>query len=154
MGDQLEARINAVEHVQEEFGHDIREIKKELVRLAKLIEPRTEAKVVHPQDFSPSLTQPFPRFGQHPNPRPSIPVASNEACRPNLRHLLDTPNTAPVHTKASSSSNPSSSSENCLEGPKTDMDTIQWDPISSLYAELFPKLLKSRFITPIHLPPF
>ena len=48
MGDQLEARISAVEHVQEEFGHEIREIKKELARLAKLIEPRTEAKVVHP----------------------------------------------------------------------------------------------------------
>ena len=80
MGDQLEARISAVEHVQEEFGHEIREIKKELARLAKLIEPRTKAKVVHPQEFSSFSTQPFPRFGQHPNPRPSIPIASNEAC--------------------------------------------------------------------------
>ena len=51
------------EHVQEEFGYEIQEIKKELFRLAKLIEPRTEAKVVHPQEFPPSLTQPFPRFG-------------------------------------------------------------------------------------------
>ena len=74
MGDQLEARINVVERVQEEFGHKIREIKKELARMAKLIEPRTEAKVVHPQEFSPSSTQPFRHFGQHPNPRPSIPM--------------------------------------------------------------------------------
>ena len=33
------------------------------------------------------------------------------------------------------------------------MDRIRWDPISSLYSELFPKLLKSYLITPIHLPP-
>ena len=68
MRDQLEARISVVEHIQEEFGHEIQEIKKELARLAKLIEDRAEAKVVHPQEFSPSPTQSFPRFGQHPNP--------------------------------------------------------------------------------------
>ena len=100
------------EHVQEEFGYEIQEIKKELFRLAKLIEPRTEAKVVHPQEFLPSLTQSFRRFGQHPNARPSIPIASNEDCRPNLRHLLDTPKIASVHMKASLYSNQSSSSEN------------------------------------------
>ena len=110
MRNQLEARISAMEHVQKENGHEIREIKKELARLAKLIEPRTEAKVMHPQEFSPSPIQPFSRFGQHPNPRPSIPIASNEACRPNLRHPLDTPKTMPVHTKVSLSSNQSSSS--------------------------------------------
>ena len=56
MRDQLEARISSMEHVQEEFGHEIREIKKELARLAKLMESRTEAKVVQPQEFSPSPT--------------------------------------------------------------------------------------------------
>ena len=137
MGDQLEARISAVEHVQKEFGHKIREIKKELTRLAKLIEPRIEAKVVHPQEFSPSPTQSFRRFGQHPNPRPSILVASNEACRPNLRHTLDTPKTASVHTKASLSSNQSSSSKNHPKEPKTSTNRIRWDPISSSYAKLF-----------------
>ena len=53
MGDQLEARINVVEYIQEEFGHEIQEIKKELVRLTMLIENHTEAKVVYSQDFCP-----------------------------------------------------------------------------------------------------
>ena len=153
MGDQLKARISDVEHVQKKFGHEIREIKKELARLAKLIEPHTEAKFVHPLEFSPSPTQPFPRFGQHPNPRPSIPIASNEACRPNLRHPLDTPKTAPVHTKASLSSNQSSSSKNHPTGPKTGTDRIRWDPISSSYVKLFSKLMKSCLITSIHMSP-
>ena len=56
MRDQLEAQISDVEHIQEEFGHEIREIKKELAKLANLIEPRTKAKVVQPQEFSPSPT--------------------------------------------------------------------------------------------------
>ena len=41
MGDSLEARISTVEHIQEEFGHDIQEIKGQLVRLIKLIEGHT-----------------------------------------------------------------------------------------------------------------
>ena len=125
MGDQLGARISSMEHVQEEFGHEIREIKKELARLAKLIESRTEAKVVQPQEFSPSPTQPFPHFGQHPNPRPSIPIASNEACRPNLRYPLDIPKTASFHTKASLSSNQSSSSKNHPKRLKAGTDRIR-----------------------------
>ena len=55
MGDQLEARINAIESIQEEFGHDIREIKEQLVRLTKLIEDRAEVRVVQPREFSPSV---------------------------------------------------------------------------------------------------
>ena len=153
MGDQLGSRISFVEHVQKEFGHEICEIRKELARLAKLIEPRTEAKVMPPQEFPPSPTQPFPHFGQHPNPRPSIPFASDEACRPNLRHPVDAPKTAPVHTKASLSSNQSSSSENHPKRPKAGTDRIRWDPISSSYAKLFSKLMESRLIMLIHLPP-
>ena len=42
MGDLLEARINVVEQIREKFGHEIQKIKKELVRLAKLVKPRTE----------------------------------------------------------------------------------------------------------------
>ena len=76
MRDQLEARISSIKHIQEEFEHEIREIKKELARLATLMESRTETKVVQPQEFSPSLTQPFPHFGQYPNPRSSIPFTS------------------------------------------------------------------------------
>ena len=148
MRDQLGAQISSMEHVQKEFGHEIREIKKELARLAKLIESCTEAKVVQPQDFSPSPTQPFPHFGQHPNPRPSTPVVRNEACRPNMRYPLDTPKTAPFHTKASLSSNQSSSLENHPKGPKTGIEKIQWDPSSSSYAKLFSKLMESRLIMP------
>ena len=153
MRDQWEARINAIENIQEKFGHEIREIKKEFSRLARLVEPRTKAKVMHPQEFSPSLTQPFPHFGQHPNPRPSIPIASNKACRPNLRHSLDTPKTVPVHTKASLSSNQSSSLEHHLKGSKAGTDRIRWDPISSSYVKLFSKLMESRLITSIHMSP-
>ena len=56
------------------------------------------------------------------------------------------------------SSNKLSSSESHPEGPKASMDRIRWDPISFSYAELFPKLMKDRLITLIHLlplkPPF
>ena len=38
MGDLLEAQISAVEQIQEKFGHEIQEIKKELASLAKLVE--------------------------------------------------------------------------------------------------------------------
>ena len=38
MGDRLEARIDAIENIQEEFGHDIREIKEQLARLTSLLE--------------------------------------------------------------------------------------------------------------------
>ena len=38
MGDQLEARISVVENIQEEFGHDIREVKEHLARLTSLFE--------------------------------------------------------------------------------------------------------------------
>ena len=75
----------------------------------------------------------------------------------NLRSNLQPPKctleSAPIRTKTPLSSNPSSSSENYPEIPKAYMDRIQWDPIFSLYVELFPNLLKSRLITPIHLPP-
>ena len=43
MGDSLETRINIVEHIQVEFGHDIQEIKGQLAKLTKLIEGHTGA---------------------------------------------------------------------------------------------------------------
>ena len=46
MGDQLEARINAIESIQEEFEYDIPKIKEQLARLTKLVEDCAEAKVV------------------------------------------------------------------------------------------------------------
>ena len=38
MGDRLEARLSVIENIQEEFGHDIREVKEHLVRLITLFE--------------------------------------------------------------------------------------------------------------------
>ena len=47
MGDQLEARISAVENTQEEFGHDIQEVKEHLARLTSLFEDYIKTQVVH-----------------------------------------------------------------------------------------------------------
>ena len=94
MGDQLEARINAIESIQEEFGHDIREIKEQLVRLTKLIKDRAEARVVQPRESSPSVPRFSPHCFPHPNPRPYILAAnrvSNETYRPNLCPLMHAP---------------------------------------------------------------
>ena len=85
MRDLLEARISAVKQIQEKFGHEIQEIKKELVRLAKLVEPRTEAEVGHPQKSSLSPTRLGPRFCQFPSPQQSIPIVSDKAYCSNLR---------------------------------------------------------------------
>ena len=66
MGDQWEARIGAIENIQEEFGHDIREIKEQLARLTSLLEDHIRTEVVHPR-------------GQSPNqqvPRPFVPTTS------------------------------------------------------------------------------
>ena len=52
MGDLLEAWINAVKQIQKGFGHEIQEIKKELARLAKLVESRTKEEIGHPQKSS------------------------------------------------------------------------------------------------------
>ena len=45
MGDRLEARLGTIENIQEEFGHDIREVKEHLARLTRLFEDyiRTQA---------------------------------------------------------------------------------------------------------------
>ena len=38
MGTQWEARISAIKNIQKEFGHDIREMREQLVRLTNLFE--------------------------------------------------------------------------------------------------------------------
>ena len=53
MGDQGEARISAIENIQEEFGHDIREIKEQLARFTSLLEDHIRIEVVHPRGSSP-----------------------------------------------------------------------------------------------------
>ena len=49
MGDQWEARISAVENIQEEFGHNIREIKERLAKLTSLFEDHIKTEAMHPQ---------------------------------------------------------------------------------------------------------
>ena len=61
MGDQWEAQISAIENIQEEFGHDIREIKERLVRLTNLFEDHIQTVAVHPRDPTPLPNQQVPR---------------------------------------------------------------------------------------------
>ena len=96
MGDQWEARINAVENIQEKFGHDIREIKERLARLTSLLEDHIKTEVVHPRGPSPlpnrQVPRPFvqttsylPRKTDRPNlwqPRPTASPTFRTTSRP------------------------------------------------------------------------
>ena len=57
MGDQWEARISAIKNIQEEFGHDIREIKERLARLTSLFEDHIKTEAMHPRGPSPLPNQ-------------------------------------------------------------------------------------------------
>ena len=96
MGDQWEARIGAIENIQEEFGHDIQEIKEQLARLTSLLENHIRIEVVHPRGPSPlpnrQVPRPFvqttgylPRKTDRPNlrqPKPTAPPAFRTTSRP------------------------------------------------------------------------
>ena len=96
MRDQWEARIGAIENIQEEFGHDIREIKERLARLTSLFEDHIKTEAVHPRGPSPLPNRQVPRpFVQttsylthrtdRPNlrqPRPTAPPAFIATSRP------------------------------------------------------------------------
>ena len=66
MGGSLEARINIMENIQEEFGYDIQEMKGQLARLTKLIEGHTE---IVPEDIHGSPFNPLPSNDDHQNSR-------------------------------------------------------------------------------------
>ena len=115
---QLEARISARESIQEEFGHDIREIKEQLARMTKLVEDRTKGRVVQPRESSPLVPQLSPHFFPHPNSHPYIPAAnnvSNETYRPNLCPSMHAPMITPAGVRMSQSVNQSSKS---MDQPK------------------------------------
>ena len=57
MVDQWEARISAIENIEKEFGHDIREIKGRLARLVSLFEDHIKTEAVQPRDPSPLPNQ-------------------------------------------------------------------------------------------------
>ena len=80
MRDQWEARISVIENIQEEFGHDIREIKERLVRLTNYFENHIKTKAVHSRGPSP--------FPNQQVPRPFVQTTSylpRGTDRPNLR---------------------------------------------------------------------
>ena len=54
MGDHLEVRLSAIENIQEEFGHDIREVKEHLARLTRLFEDYIKTQAVDPLRPSPN----------------------------------------------------------------------------------------------------
>ena len=63
MGDQLDAWISVVRHIQEKFGHDVQKIEKWLTRSTKLVERHIEAKIIYLESlhlclFNPPFTLP------------------------------------------------------------------------------------------------
>ena len=83
MGDRLEARISAVKNIQEEFGHDIQEVKKHLARLTSLFEDYIKTQVVHSRGPSSAPIQ----HVSYPSHRPLGLATSNLLSRtycPNL----------------------------------------------------------------------
>ena len=82
MGDSLETRISTVEHIQEEFGHDIQEMKGQLARLTKLIERHTGIvpEDIHGSPFNPLPSSSYPLVQHHhpyPGHEPRIPIRGN-----------------------------------------------------------------------------
>ena len=125
MGDQFEARISAIESIQKEFGHDIREIKKQLARLTKLVEDHAENKVVQPRESSPLVTQLSHHFVPYPNPRPYISITnnvSNETYCLNLCPSMHTPVTMPVGVRMFRPVNQSSNSRDQPKGQNVSKD--------------------------------
>ena len=85
MGDHLEARISAIENIQEEFGHDIREMKEQLARLTSLFKDHIKAEAVHPRGPAPLPNQQVPQlFVQKMS---HLPRGTD---RPNLRQPMPT----------------------------------------------------------------
>ena len=82
MGDSLEARISIMESIQEEFGHDIQEIKGQLARLTKLIKGHIGIvpENIHGSLFNPLQSSSHPLVQHHhpyPNHEPHISVKGN-----------------------------------------------------------------------------
>ena len=124
MGDSLETRINTVEHIQEEFGHDIQEIKGQLARLTKLIEGHIG---IVPENIHGSLSFPLqptlPPFihQRHPSHESQIPVRGNVPLKvhhPNWQPHAPTPSIIPTFGKASQLVDPANSSGNNPENSR------------------------------------
>ena len=93
----MEARISAIENIQEEFGHDIREVKEHLARLTSLFEDYIKTQAVLPRGPSPMSTQ----YASRSSPQPFIPTTNHlphGIGRPNLRQPMPTAPPAVVAT--------------------------------------------------------
>ena len=125
MVDRWEARLSAMENIQEKFGRNIWEMEEQLARLTNLFEDMA----VHPRGPSSLphqwVPRPFVQTMSHP---------SHEARRPNLRQPIPT---APPAFMAISWP---ADQPNCSRGEpsrrKIDKDKLRWDPILITYAEL------------------
>ena len=164
MGDSLEVRISTVEHIQEEFGHDIQEMKGQLAKLIKLIEGHTAVvpKDIHGSPFNPLRSSSYPLVQHlHSDREPQIPVRGNVPPRvhhPNWQLHAPTPAISPDFKKASQSVDHANSSENNLGKLRRNRDKKRWDPIPVTYTELLPRLLEKQLVAlspilPIR-PPF
>ena len=148
MGDSLEARINIMENIQEEFGHDIQEMKGQLARLTKLIEGHTEIvpEDIHGSPFNPLRSSSYPLVQHlHSDREPQIPVRGNVPPRvhhSNWQPHAPTPAISPAFGKASQSVDHANSSENNLGKLRKNQDKKRWDPIPVTYTELLPRLLE------------
>ena len=139
MGDRWEARLSALEDVQEKL---IREMKEQLTRLRILFEDMA----VHPRGPSPLTHQQVPR--------PSVQTTSylpRRTDRPNLRQPR--PTAPPVFMATSRHANQPSGSRGQPSRRKIDSDNLRWDPIPITYAELLPKLTDNGSIVPIQARP-
>ena len=142
MEDQWKARISAIENIQEEFGHDIREIKERLARLTSLFEHHIKIEAVHPRGPSPLPNQQVPR--------PFIQITSHlsrKAYRLNLRQPMPTASPAFMTTSRLVDQPSGSRGKHC--GQKIDKEKPWWDPIPIIYTELFLELVKISHIEPV-----
>ena len=130
MGDLWEARIGAIENIQEEFEHDIREIKEPLARLTSLFEDHIKTEAVHPRGPSPlpnqQVLRPFVQTTSY------LPYGTN---RPNLRQPM--PIAPPTFMATSRPADQPSGSRGQPSKQKIGKNKPRWDPIPITYTELF-----------------
>ena len=144
MGDQWEARIGAIENIQEEFGHDIREIKERLAKLTSLLKDHIKIEAVHPRGPSPLPNQQVLRlFVQTTSHLP------REAYRPNL--WQPRPTAPPAFMTTSRPVNWSNGSKGKPSRQEIDKDKPRWDSIPITYTELFSELVEIGHIEPVQL---
>ena len=150
----METRISIVEHIQEEFGHDIQEMKGQLAKLIKLIEGHIGIvpEDIHGSPFNPLQSSSYPLVQHHhlyPNHESHIPVRGNIPPRvhhSNWQPHAPTPAIIPIFGKASQSVDPANSLGNNLEKPRRTREKKRLDPIPVTYTELLPELLARQLV--------